>query len=138
MRYPKSMKILGQEVGVNIIPTPLYQKHKCPNCIVHGAMLEFPVPTGSESKACPACGCENTIPVENSYVLGQFSVKKNQITNWHDADYADVCETSFVHETIEAINSICDLKLPHQTITTLAAALKQAFTTGEVDFAEAA
>ena len=139
MKYPTSMKILGQEIGVDIIPTPLYQMHRCPKCIMpNGSMYSFPVTTGSDSKACPACGFEDTIPVENSYVLGQFSVKKNQITNWHDDEFADVCETSFVHETIEAINSICDLKLPHQTITTMAAALKQAFSTGGVNFAEVA
>ena len=136
MKYPKSMKILGQEVGVSIVDKPIYQKHTCPVCMFNGAHLEFPVPFGSEDKACPACGCENTIPVKNSYVLGKFSVRENAITNWHDESYKDVCETSFVHETIEAINSICDLKMPHQTITTLAAAIKQAFTTGGVNFAE--
>ena len=135
MKYPKSMTILGQEVAVNIIDQPLYQRHICPKCVFKGENFSFPVPTGT-SKACPACGCEETIPVENSYVLGQFAVKDNAITNWHDDRFKDVCETSFVHETIEAINSICDLRLPHQTITTLAAAIKQAFTTGGVDFAE--
>ena len=142
MKYPKSMTILGQEVAVNIIDQPLYQRHICPKCVFKGENFSFPVPTGT-SKACPACGCEETIPVENSYVLGQFAVKENAITNWHNEEYLksfphvrEVCETSFVHETVEAINSIGDLHLPHQTITTLASMLYQAFSTGGVDFAE--
>ena len=58
MKYPKSMKILGQEVAVNIIDQPLYQRHICPKCEFKGESFSFPVPTGT-SKACPtraSCG----------------------------------------------------------------------------------
>lgn len=131
MRYPESMQIIGQEVKVDLLPKPLYQFHICPKCEGY----RFPVPTGT-SKACPACGCEETRPVDNTYVLGQYVVPENKIKNWHsnDPNLRKMCETSFVHETIEAIDSICDLKLKHPQITTLAAALYQAFSTGKVDF----
>lgn len=133
MKYPKKMNILGQEVSVELVDTPLYQMHSCPNC----AGYRFPVGHGKERK-CPSCGSEDTRPIDNTYVLGQYSGTKSEIKNWHSDQHKQVCETSFVHETIEAINSICDLKLPHQTITTLSAALYQAFSTGDVAFGEAA
>ena len=132
MRYPESMQILGQTVCVELLPKPLYQMHSCPKCDGY----KFPVPMGGKEKTCPACGCEETRPVNNTYILGQYVVPENRIKNWHSNDPAlrQMCETSFVHETIEAIDSICDLKLKHPQITTLAAALYQAFSTGNVSF----
>lgn len=134
MRYPKSMQIIGQTVNVEILDKPLYQFHTCPNC----ESYRFPVSLNAKDKACPACGCAETRPVDNTYVLGQFVVRDNTIKNWHsdNPNLKQVCETSFVHETIEAIDSICDLKLRHTQITTLAAALYQAFSTGAVTFVD--
>ena len=43
---------------------------------------------------------------------------------------------ALVHETIEAADVIYDLKLPHQTIQTLAVAMHQAFASGNVAFTQ--
>lgn len=135
MRYPTSMNIIGQTVGVELKDNPLYQMHVCPHCRnpYTSEPFKFPVAFG-ESKTCPACGATDTQPLDNTYVLGQFVVKENVIKTWHDDSIADVCGTCFVHETIEAIDSIGDLKLNHTQITTLASALYQAFTSGKVSF----
>lgn len=133
MNIPKKMNILGQTVNVNIVDKPLYQMHTCPKCNCG----EFPI-GDTTAHVCPCCGNESIMPVDNSYVLGQYNTRTGEITQWMNDNYKDVCETSLIHESIEAINSICDLKLPHQTITTLAAALYQAYSSGEVNFAQAA
>jgi hypothetical protein len=141
MNYPKQMIIGGQTIGVEILDTPLYQFYECPKCTMWKNKDEserayrFHVPYGTK-QPCPACGCERVQPVDNTYVLGQYLVRENRIKNWHstDASLQQVCETSFVHETIEAIDSIMDLKLNHTQITTLASSLYQAFNTGGVNF----
>lgn len=137
MIYPASMNIAGQTIDVKILDNPLYQMHICPNCKnpYTSEPYRFPVPTG-ESKACPACGCEHTQPVDNTYVFGQYVVKDNVLKTWHSDKIPDVCGTCFVHETIEAIDSIGDLKLNHTQITSLASMLYQAFTSGGVDFSK--
>lgn len=137
MQYPESMNIGGQNIKVQLLDNPLYQFHVCPTCKnpFNGEPFQFPVPTG-ESKACPACGCEHTQPMDNTYVFGQFVVKENTLKAWHNDAIADVCGTCFVHETMEAIDSIFDLKLNHTQITTIASALYQAFTSGGVSFVE--
>ena len=43
-------------------------------------------------------------------------------------------ETNFIHEVIEAVNSLGDLKLNHTQITSLAGDLYQAFTSGGINF----
>ena len=138
-QYPSKMNVVGQTIPVKIIEHPLYTWSTCPHCkdAATGEPYSFIVPFG-EAKACPACGCAETQPRENSYVFGQFDVRDNTITNWHQDEYSDVCGTSFVHETIEAINSVNDLKLNHTQITALAANIYQAFSSGGVQFAEAA
>lgn len=139
MNYPKRMTILGQDVEVKILPQPLYQMYTCPHCKNPNNQEAYTFPQLLDGDVeCPACHCKEVQPRNNMYVFGQYLVRKNEIQNFHDDDMKQVCETSFIHETIEAINSITDLKLPHQTITTLAAAIYQAFSTGGVDFSEAA
>jgi hypothetical protein len=135
MNYPSQMTIVGQTVPVSIIDTPLYTFATCPTCKDPSTNepYTFIVDYGAEA-VCPACGCTHCQPRENSYVFGQFDVLQNKITNWHSDAYSDVCGTSFVHETIEAINSINDIKLNHTQITTLAANIYQAFSSGGVAF----
>ena len=100
MIYPTSMNIAGQTIDVKILDNPLYQMHVCPNCKnpYTSEPYRFPVPTG-ESKICPACGCEHTQPVDNTYVFGQYVVKDNVLKTWHSDKIPDVCGTCFVHET---------------------------------------
>ena len=138
MRYPSNMNIGGQNIKVELLDQPLYQFHVCPHCrdLFTGQPFRFPVPTG-ETKTCPACGATDTQPQDNTYVFGQFLVKDNTLKTWHNDDISDVCGTCFVHETIEAIDSIGDLKLNHTQITTLASLLYQAFSSGAVSFGEA-
>ena len=71
-------------------------------------------------------------------VVGMFRPLTNAITvcNAHGKD--DIAGEAFVHELCEAADVIYDLKLPHQTIQTLSAALYQALSSGEVSFAKAA
>ena len=133
MRYPKEMTILGQKVPVKVQDKPLYQFYVCPHCNKNGYSYQFHLGV-NDAKKCPACGCEDVQPVQNKYVLGQFDVPESTVKLFFNEQVRDMCEVNVVHETIEAIDSICDLKLPHQTITTLAAALYQAFKSGGVDF----
>lgn len=72
----------------------------------------------------------------NSYMIGMYHPISRNLIQYHDDKFEDTCGESFVHETVEAVNAINDLGLPHQTITTLAANLYQAFTSGHVSFAK--
>ena len=89
----------------------------------------------------------NTIPVvvtdqplrkvdEHSYIIGQYHPLTREITIYHSDDMKKMCGENFVHETIEAVNGLYDLNLQHQTITTLATALYQAYSTGNVSFVD--
>ena len=69
-----------------------------------------------------------------SYIIGSYSPLSRGMVCYHNDDLIDTCGENFTHETVEAINSLYDLKLDHQTITTLATALYQAFASGEVSF----
>lgn len=89
----------------------------------------------------------NNIPVEvlaepirqvgpHSYVIGEYHPLTRAMKIYHTDSNVKMCGENFVHETIEAINGLYDLNLPHQTITTLATALYQAYSSGNVSFAE--
>jgi hypothetical protein len=89
----------------------------------------------------------NTIPVQvldnpirqvspTSYVIGEYHPLTREIKIYHTDDNIRMSGENFVHETIEAVNGLYDLSLPHQTITTLATALYQAYSSGNVDFSE--
>lgn len=135
MNYPKSIVVGGQTIQVETTDTPLLKVYTCPDC---GPGFRFFLPF-KEGGVCPACGRKNPQPIDNTYALGQFDILKNTITTWKctDKKVREQCETSFVHEVIEAINSIHGLELEHPKITTLGTALYQAFTSGGVDFSYA-
>ena len=89
----------------------------------------------------------NIIPVEvlaepvrqvgpHSYVIGEYHPLTRAMKIYHTNNNIRMCGENFVHETIEAINALYDLNLSHQTITTLATALYQAYSTGNVNFCE--
>lgn len=89
----------------------------------------------------------NTIPVEvvsepirqvgpQAYVIGEYHPLSRKIKIYHTEKNIKMCGENFVHETIEAVNGLYDLNLPHQTITTLATALYQAYSTGNVSFTD--
>ena len=91
----------------------------------------------------------NTIPVEvvsepnkqvgpHAYVIGEYHPLSRKIKIYHTEKHLKMCGENFVHETIEAVNGLYDLNLPHQTITTLATALFQAYSTGNVSFEQEA
>lgn len=72
-------------------------------------------------------------------VLGLFRPVTNVMIVGHPDSIGETKSgEAFVHEHIEAADAIYELKLPHQTIQTLSAALYQAFSSGEVNFAKAA
>lgn len=87
----------------------------------------------------------NTVPVQvldapirqvstTSYVIGEYHPLTREIKIYHTNDNIQMSGENFVHETIEAINGLYDLNLAHQTITTLATALYQAYSSGSVSF----
>lgn len=89
----------------------------------------------------------NTIPVEvldapirqvgpTSYVIGEYHPLTRAIKIYHTEKNIKMSGENFVHETIEAVNGLYDLDLPHQTITTLATALYQAYSSGGVSFVD--
>lgn len=65
---------------------------------------------------------------------GMFEPMLNRATIYNDKDNATIGEETFIHELIEFVDGKYDLQLPHQTITTLAVCLRQAFTSGSVCF----
>jgi hypothetical protein len=69
-----------------------------------------------------------------TYVIGEYHPIARTMKCYHSEAHKDTCGESFVHETVEAIDSLYDLGLPHQTITTLATALYQAYSSGSVSF----
>ena len=71
---------------------------------------------------------------KNQFVIGEYHPLDRTMKCYHSEAHKDTCGESFVHETVEAIDALYDLNLPHQTITTLATALYQAYTSGGVSF----
>lgn len=136
MKFPTKMQVAGQVVYVQTQPDPIYQFYKCPVCVDGEEAYSFPVLGGKHAK-CPACGCETVQPME-AYVMGCYSVLDDLITLRVTETNTEAAGTNFVHETVEAVNSICDLQLDHTQITTLSTVLYQAFSSGGVNFAEAA
>jgi len=89
----------------------------------------------------------NTVPVtvldapirqvsQTSYVIGEYHPLTREMKIYHTDNNIQMCGENFVHETIEAINGLYDLNLAHQTITTLATALYQAYSSGNVSFVD--
>ena len=72
---------------------------------------------------------------DKQWMIGSYHSIDRKITQFHSDDHVDMCGESFLHETIEAANDIYDLQLNHTVITSLAAALYQAFNSGKVSFA---
>lgn len=73
---------------------------------------------------------------EYSYVIGEYHPLTRGIKIYHTDSNKKMCGENFVHETIEAVNALYDLNLSHQTITTIATALYQAYSTGNVSFVD--
>jgi len=76
-----------------------------------------------------------TRAADNKKVVGKFLPLAGDMYIFHDTDKPEIGGEAFVHELCEAADVIYDLKLPHQTIQTLSAALFQAFSSGKVAFA---
>lgn len=136
MKFPTKMQVAGQVVHVQTQPEPVFQFYACPTCVDGTEAYSFPVPNGHKPK-CPACACEVVQPMD-AYVMGCYSVLDDLITLRVTDTNTEAAGTNFVHETVEAVNSICDLQLDHTQITTLSTVLYQAFSSGGVSFAEAA
>lgn len=72
-------------------------------------------------------------------ILGRYVPSKQEITLFDNPDKPSVAESNFIHEAIEAIDVLGDLKLNHTQISTLSSALHQVFTDVLAeDYAEAA
>ncbi len=68
--------------------------------------------------------------------IGAYYSRAKEIACTHDNTSPSTYGENFVHEVMEAANDINDLQLSHQTITTMAAALFQAFSSGKVNFGD--
>lgn len=58
-------------------------------------------------------------------ILGRYTPAKQEITLYHNKDKPGIAQSNFIHETIEAIDLLGDLKLNHTQISTLSSALHQ-------------
>ena len=146
MKYPNKMVINGHTIEVEATENPLYQFYTCPTCHMprnpdkpYRFVLDFDVK--DEDKWCPACKRKDIQPQPNSYAIGEYRTNESKIRHYvNDSTEKTrtLCASNFVHETLEAIDAICDLKLNHTQISTLAASLYSAFSSGDVDFGMAA
>lgn len=71
-------------------------------------------------------------------ILGRYDPAIQQILLYNNPEKPSIAESNFVHEVIEAVDKMNDLKLNHTQISTLASSLHQILTTREYDYAEAA
>lgn len=71
-------------------------------------------------------------------VLGRYDPAMQQITLFHNEEKPCIAEANYIHEVIEAIDTLGDLKLNHTQISALASSLHQVLKTQEFDYAEAA
>lgn len=137
MKIPNTIAVKGHLIKVETQDTPLYQFYVCPNCVNPrtNEPLQFRADYNG-SKVCPACGREDTQPVWNTYVLGHYIPYENKIRCFvsDEPHLVGTLETNFIHEVIEAVNSLGDLKLNHTQITSLAGDLYQAFKSGGINF----
>lgn len=60
-------------------------------------------------------------------ILGRYTPSKQEITLYNNKDKPSIAQSNFIHETIEAIDLLGDLKLNHTQISTLSSALHQVF-----------
>lgn len=130
MRYPKEMMVAGQRIPVTYFDDYIYREYKCVEC---GLVADYSEEHPTCCKACKSTKLAYTGQVVTGAYDGGASLMK--ITMMDDRD--DIVGVNLTHETIEAVNSICDLHLTHTQISVLGATLYQAFASGEVDFAAA-
>lgn len=71
-------------------------------------------------------------------ILGRYDPAVQQIRLYNNPEKPSIAESNFVHELIEAVDVMNDLKLNHTQISTLASSLHQILTTQEFDYAAAA
>lgn len=125
MKYPAQIQITGQTIPVHVQDTPVAVVYHCEAC-----KHRSPVYTGAD-RVCRKCGSTDMTPTEG-VIIGQYSCTNSYIRVYHNDEAPTMCGINFFHEVLEAINSINDLKLPHQTITTLAACWYQAMSSGNL------
>lgn len=61
-------------------------------------------------------------------ILGRYTPSKQEIILYHNEAKPSIAQSNFIHETIEAIDLLGDLKLNHTQISTLSSALHQVLT----------
>lgn len=71
-------------------------------------------------------------------VLGRYDPAVQQITLFNNEEKPCVAEANYIHEVIEAIDTLGDLKLNHTQISALASSLHQVLKTQEYEYAGAA
>lgn len=125
MKYPAQIQITGQTIPVYVQDTPVAEVYRCDACGYNS-----PVYAGTAA-VCRKCGHASLTPTEG-IILGQYSCTNSYIRVYHSDETPTLCGINFFHEVLEAINSVNDLKLPHQTITTLAACWYQAMSSGNL------
>lgn len=78
---------------------------------------------------------DEPLRIENDeIIIGSYHFEDKVIRLTHLDTSPTTAGENLVHEIIEAANHIYDMKLPHQTISTLAAGLFQALHSGGVNF----
>ncbi len=132
MRYPTNMNIAGIDVPVHVQASPVYTLYKCPVCKDADTKEALVVYLREhEDIACPCC---DTTQLQNTqlFIWGKYDILNCDIAI--SAPNEQVGGMNLVHETIEGINSLCDLGIDHTAISTLGTMLYKAFASGCVDF----
>ena len=73
------------------------------------------------------------LPWDQHEALGSYCSQTGEIVITSESDQ-DRIEEAFMHEIIEAINDHCDLKMKHQTISTLSAVLYHTIVENQLEF----
>ena len=71
---------------------------------------------------------------DGKHIVGKYDGKNRTIDIIDDGDHKELTGETFVHELVEAVNSIYQLELDHRVIATLGVGLYQALTSGQVSF----
>jgi hypothetical protein len=126
MRYPTEMRINEVVVPVTYVTEPVRVWYTCTQCnSQHGFKP-------GEEHVCPVCK-STWMKYDELYANGVYNYRDVAITLTDNGKEAMV-GFNLVHETIEAINALCDLCLDHTQISTLGMNLYGAFSSGRVDF----
>lgn len=73
---------------------------------------------------------------DGKHIVGKYVGRDHELHVVDDGAHKELSGETFVHELIEAANSIYQLNMDHRVIATLGVGLYQALSSGKVSFAD--